>query len=175
MRFLLMIGLAVLVVVGLAYGYGSSLPREHVVASQVTLSQPPEAVWAVVRDPSTLVGTWSDLTRSERAAVEGSREAWDQTIGTSSMRIMISEARPPVRLVTTVVADEEADFGGRWTYQLSPVPGGTQLTITEAGWIQSPLYRVMGRTFGLHGSIEGYLKAIGQHFNEGVRPVRVKP
>lgn len=175
MRFLLLIGLAVLVVVGLAYGYGSSLPREHQVASRVTLAQPTETVWAVVRNPAALVGTWPKLTRAQRVADAGGREIWEEEVDGFAMRIAISETRPPVRLVTTIQADDDADFGGRWTYQLAAVQGGTELTITEAGWIRSPLYRVMGRMFGLHASIEGYLKAIGQHFNEGVRPERVNP
>jgi len=173
LRFLLLIGLVIVGVVGLAAAYGASLPREHAVTSRVVLAQPPDAVWAVVRNPAALVGTWSDLTRAQRAPDQGGREVWNETVDGFEMRIVITEARPPVKLVTTVDADPDAVFGGQWTYQLASAPGGTQLTITEAGWIGNPLYRVMGRMFGLHNSIDGYLKAIGQHFNEVVRPERV--
>ncbi|MFN2325832.1 MAG: SRPBCC domain-containing protein [Gemmatimonadales bacterium] len=173
LRFLLLIVAFILVIVGVTFAYGNSLPREHVVTSRIELNQPIDQVWTVVRNPAALRGTWSDLTSAERVTDASGRETWVQVVDGFEMRLQITEAQPPRRMVTTVMADAEAAFGGTWTYVLAATPGGTQVTITEAGYINSPLYRAMGQMFGLHGSIDGYLKALGTHFTEAVRPERL--
>ncbi len=173
LRFLLLIVAFMLVIVGATFAYGSSLPREHLVTSRIELAQPVDQVWAVVRNPAALRGTWGDLTSAERVTNASGRETWAQTVDGVDILLQVTEAQPPRRMVTTVVAGADAPFGGTWTYVLAPVQGGTQVTITEDGWIESPLYRAMGRMFGLHGSIEGYLKALGTHFSEVVRPERL--
>ena len=173
MGFLIRVALGIAVIVGVAAAWGSSLPREHVAASRIVLAQPIEQVFAVVRNPAALVGTWGDLSHAERAAVAGGREAWDQVIGGDPMRILVTSVRPPTQMVTTIDAAPDAVFGGTWTYQLRQVPEGTEVTITENGWIQNPLFRVMSCVFGHHGTLEGYLRALGQHFTQGVRPERV--
>jgi hypothetical protein len=174
LRIFVLIVLFLAIVVGLAAAWGNSLPREHVVASRIVLPQRIDQVWAVVRDPTPLVGVWPDLTRFTRTTDESGREVWVQTVDGFSMRLTVTQNRPPTRLVTTIDATPDAAFGGRWTYDLKPAAGGTELTVTEAGWIANPFYRVMGRLFGLHSSIEGYLKGVAQHFAEGARPERVE-
>lgn len=173
MRFLIRIVLIMAVIAGIGAAWGSSLPREHVVASRVVINQPIDQVFAVVRNPAALVGTWGDLTRAERVAGPPGRETWEQVVGGEAMRITVTGVRPPSQMVTTIEAAPDAMFGGSWTYQLRAVPEGTEVTVTEAGWVNNPLFRVMGRIFGLHGSIEGYLRALGTHFTEAVRPERV--
>src|SRR5690606_25757917 len=66
LRFLLMIVTAMLVIVGVAFAFGSSLPREHVATSRIELAQPIDQVWTVVRNPAALRGVWGDLTSAER-------------------------------------------------------------------------------------------------------------
>jgi uncharacterized protein YndB with AHSA1/START domain len=173
LRFLLLIATAVVLIISATFAYGSSLPREHVATSRAVLSQPIEQVWEVVRNPAALRGTWSDLTSAERVPAASGMETWVQVVDGFEMRLQVTNVQPPRRLVTTIVPDADSTFGGAWTYELTPVQGGTQVTITESGWIGNPFYRVLGRVFGLHRSIEGYLKALGTHFAEGVRPERV--
>ncbi|MCL4865358.1 MAG: SRPBCC family protein [Gemmatimonadales bacterium] len=174
MGFLIRVGLGIAVIVGLAAAWGASMPREHVAASRIVLSQPIDQVFAVVRNPAALVGTWGDLSQAERVAGPGNREVWEQVVGGDPMRIIITSLRPPTQMVTTIDAPPDAVFGGTWTYQLRPVPEGTEVTLTEAGWIANPLFRVMSRVIGHHTTLEGYLKALGQHFTQGVRPERLQ-
>jgi hypothetical protein len=91
------------------------------------------------------------------------------------MQLDVVEATPPSRLVTRVVEEKGAPFGGTWIYALTPAAaGGTTVRITEAGWIGPPPFRVMGRVFGLHATIDGLLVALGKRFGEAVEPTHVQ-
>ncbi|MFN2315233.1 MAG: hypothetical protein ABR602_01035, partial [Gemmatimonadales bacterium] len=102
LRFLLLIVAFILVIVGVTFAYGNSLPREHVVTSRIELNQPIDQVWTVVRNPAALRGTWSDLTSAERVTDASGRETWVQVVDGFEMRLQITEAQPPRRMVTTV-------------------------------------------------------------------------
>jgi hypothetical protein len=58
------------------------------------------------------------------------------------------------------IADPNLPFGGTWTFEITPAPGGARLRITEDGEIYNPLFRFMARfIFGYEGTINGYLSA----------------
>lgn len=76
------------------------------------------------------------------------------------------EETPPTRLVTRI-ADRNLPFGGAWTHEITPEPGGCLVKITEAGEIYNPIFRFMARfVFGYNGSIEAYLRALHKKFGE---------
>ena len=167
----IIIGLAILVAI--IYAIGLGLPRAHRAESRITLEKPPEAVWTVVRDPSALVGTWSMLKSAKRVQGAGGREVWEQDAG-FPMRLIIESADPPRRLVTRIDADEDAAFGGTWTYSLTPAGRGTTLSIVEDGYVGNPLFRVMMAVMGTHRTLDGYLRALADKLDEPVRPEHVK-
>jgi len=149
---------------------GMLLPREHVASSGVTLRQPPESVWAVVRDLGGVPRWWPEVATSQPVTDPAGREVWRQEVGGSPMTFVVTEAVAPRRLVTTIDAPPGAAFGGTWSYALAPVGGGTRVIVTEAGWIANPLYRVMANLMGRHGTLDDYLVAIGARFGETVTP-----
>ncbi len=170
------IGIGVLVgVVGLAALIGASLPRNHVASSAITLKQPPDSVWAVIRDLGSVPSWWSDVKQSVRLPDQDGRERWEQQAGMGPMRLEIAESQPPARLVTRIVTPPGAAFGGTWTYEIAPAAGGSRMTVTEDGWVANPLFRFMARTiFSMHGTMDGYLRALGERFGESVRPEHVR-
>ena len=168
---------AILIVIGtvaallaIAWVAGSLLPRDHVASSTITLPQPPDSVWPVVRDPAALKGVWSDLTEARRVEDPAGREVWEEKVSGFDMRVIIEESTPPSRLVTRIDAPPDADFGGRWVYRLAPEAAGTSVTVTEEGWVGNPLFRLMSKLGGQHSSIDGYLTALGRRFGADVRP-----
>jgi uncharacterized protein YndB with AHSA1/START domain len=169
---LVLAGLAALVV--LVFLVGLLLPREHVAASRVTLAQPVDSVWAVVDDPRTLLGVWPELTEVTRLPDREGKAVWREKVGGWEMTLVVEESDPPRRLVGRIDAAPDAAFGGRWVYDLAPVPGGTTLTVTEEGWIANPAYRSMAAVMGLHRSLDQYLRAVGRKFGEEVRPEHVR-
>ena len=164
-------GLVALVVIVLVVG--ALLPRDHVAGSSVVLRQPADSVWRAVRDVAGVTSWWPDVVSSQRVADSAGREIWEQKLKNGfAMRLIVTEDVPPRRLVMTIDASADAPFGGRWTYELSPADGGTRLAVTEAGYVNNPLFRVMSRfVFGYHATQDGYLKALGKKLGADVQPV----
>lgn len=169
----LLVGIgAIIVLVGLLAIYGALLPRTHVASSSIVLKQPPDSVWPVIRDLGALPSWWRDVKRSVRLPDEGGKERWEQQTGMGPMSLEIAESLPPVRLVTRIIPRPgAADFGGTWTYEIAVAGGGSRITITEEGWVANPLFRFMSyKVFGLYGTMDGCLKALGSRFGESVQP-----
>lgn len=167
-------GVAVLVgLVAIVAVVGVLLPREHSATSSIVLGQPPDSVWPVVRDVGLLADWWPDVDRVERVEDPAGREVWRQHLRVGvPMAIVVTEDVPPTRFVTEIDAPDGAPFGGSWTYEVHAADGGTRVTITEDGWIANPFFRFMANlVFGVHGTMDSYLEALGHRFNEDVQPV----
>jgi uncharacterized protein YndB with AHSA1/START domain len=150
---------------------GAFIPRDHRATSTVTLRQPPDSIWKVVRDLGGITAWWPDMKESQRLPDKDGREAWRQKTGGFDMALVVMEAQGPRRLVTQIDAPEGAAFGGTWTYELAPADGGTRISVTEAGWIANPIFRFLSRfVFGYYGTLDGYLKHLGKRFGEDVKP-----
>lgn len=163
------VGLVLLLVIA-----GLMLPRDHVATSAVSLRQPPESVWLAVRDLGGVPAWWSEVTSAERVPDAAGRESWRQTVSGFAMTFIVQTDEPPRRLVTAIDTTGGAAFGGTWTYQLAPEETGTRVTVTEAGWIANPLFRAMSAIMGQHGTLDGYLVALGRRFGEAVTPEHVE-
>lgn len=174
MKWILIIGVALVALVVVVLVIGALLPRDHVAASSVVLRQPRDTVWRAVRDFANTATWWREVQTSQRAADSAGRELWEQKLKNGfTMRLIITEDAPPRRLVTTIDAPANAPFGGTWTYDLTEADGGTRLTVTERGYINNPVFRFMSRfIFGYHATQEGYLRALGTKLGEDVQPIR---
>jgi uncharacterized protein YndB with AHSA1/START domain len=166
-----------LVLVGLAavvFAIGLGLPRNHRATSRILLEKPPEAVWAIVSDPTSLLGTWSELKSARRTSDGRGREVWEQNAGGFDMRLIVERSEAPSRLVTRIDAAEDAAFGGTWTYAITPSGANTVLTITEDGYVGNPFFRVMMAIMGKYRTIDGYLKAVAEKLEDVARPDHVR-
>jgi len=168
----LIVGVAVIVaLVALMAIVGALLPRDHRATSTITLHQPPDSVWTVVRDLGGIPAWWHEARESVRLPDKDGHEAWRQKVGGFDMPLVVLESQPPRRLVTKIDSPAGAAFGGTWTYELTPDGDGTRISVTEAGWIANPIFRFMSRfLFGYYGSLDGYLKALGKRYGETVTP-----
>jgi len=174
MRIVLGIVIGLIAVVAIAFVVGLLLPREHSASSRVTLKSAPAQVWPVVRDLSSLVGTWSELKSARRLPDENGKEVWEQNAGGFDMRLIVEEASEPTRLVTRIDTPPDAAFGGTWTYRVEPAGAGTQVTVTEDGYVSNPIFRVMMTVMGVHRTADNYLKALGKKLGETVTAEHVR-
>jgi uncharacterized protein YndB with AHSA1/START domain len=151
---------------------GAFLPRDHRATSTITLRQPRDSVWRVVRDLGGVTAWWPEMKESARLPDRDGKEVWRQKIGGFDAALIVLEATAPGRMVTQIDTSQGGAFGGTWTYELTVANGGTRITVTEAGWISNPIFRFMSKfLFGYYGSLDGYLKALGKRYGEAVTPV----
>ena len=174
LRFLRRIIVLGLVLGALAYGIGWTMPRDHVASSRIQLSAPRDSVWAVLRNFGDYPKWDTDFKSSVRGESHNGRETWVQESGGMTMSIAITQAQPPSRLVTEIVTDEKSAWGGVWTYDIVSNGAGTEVTITEEGWIKSPPFRVMMKLMGVHSTMDGVLKNLGARFGDTVTPEHLK-
>jgi len=174
MRLLKKLVLLLVVLAAAVYAWGISLPREHSASSRIQLTASRDSVWAVVR----AFGDYPKWDADFKSSVKGERlnghETWVQDAGGMTMTVALTKVQPPSLLVTEIVTDETSQWGGIWTYAITAVGAGTEITITEDGWIKSPIFRVMMKLMGQHSTMDGVLKHLGARFGEQVTPEHVK-
>ena len=126
-----------LVVAGIA-AIGSLLPRNHKASRTLRLTLPPADVWPVLI----------------------------QATEASDVPVDVLERDPPRRLVTRVT-EKEKNFGGTWTITIAPTPSGSDITITEDGWVANPIFRFASRfIIGHHATMDALLKQVAKTLNE---------
>ncbi len=172
MKFLIKLVMVVMfLVIGGAYLYGRGLPREHVVTSSIIVVAPTDTVFKVVRNIGGQREWWPSLKSVER--IQGSaRESWRQDLGpaTGSIDIEVGNVVAGRSMQTHILNAEEQGWGGTWYYEVISGASGTQIRLTEEGWIDSPVNRTIRRFRGAHRTIDSYLIALGGHFGEPSTP-----
>jgi len=173
MRFLKKLILLIVVLVAAVYAAGRSMPREHSASSRIQLTAPRDSVWTVLRAFGDYPKWNTDFKSSVKGEPVSGHEVWVQDVGGMTMSVALTEVRPPSRLVSEIVTDEKSQWGGVWTYELATTGAGTEVTITEDGWVKSPFFRVMMKAMGTHRTMDGMLKHLGVRFGEQVTPEHV--
>ncbi|MHB1313122.1 MAG: SRPBCC family protein [Gemmatimonadaceae bacterium] len=173
-RFLLRAVLALVILFCAAYVFGLGMPRDHVVASRINLSASPDSVFSVLRALGDYPAWDKDYSSSVRGKSRSGREVWVQEVTGMTMSVEVRESRAPSRLVTQVVTDEKSQWGGTWTYEVKSTGAGTEVTITEQGWIKFPPLRVLMKMMGSHRTADRVLKNLGARFDELVMPSHVR-
>ncbi|HEY6194805.1 MAG TPA: hypothetical protein VI504_07145 [Candidatus Eisenbacteria bacterium] len=156
----------------LAVLLGLMLPRRHVAVTTAVLDRPVGEVWLAISDMESQAAWRSDLKGVKRLPDHAGHPVWMQKTDMGDWPLEVTEVSPPVWLVAAV-ADSSQGFGGTWTYELLALRAGTRVTITERGFIDSPFYRFLAWfVFGLHASQETFLRDLGRHFGESVKPMK---
>jgi uncharacterized protein YndB with AHSA1/START domain len=170
MRFLKKLLIVLVVLVAGVYVAGLSMPREHKAASRVQLTAPRDSVWSVLRNFGDYPKWHPDFKTSVKGERRNGHEVWVQEVGGMTMSVEFLEIHPPSNLVTEIITDEKSQWGGIWTYDLVANGTGTEVTITEEGWVKSPFFRVLMKVMGTHSTMDSVLKHLGAKFGEQVTP-----
>jgi len=167
-----LIALALLLVLaGSAAAIGTFVPLDHSASMKATYRQSPETIWEVITDFPEAPSWRPEITSVERGEEVNGHPVWIEVSDFGPMPLEVAEMDPPRRMVLRI-AGEDLAFGGTWTYDIRPEPGGASLTITEDGQIYNPIFRFMARfVFGYEATMGAYLKSLGLRFGEEAEPL----
>ena len=136
MRIAIYIVVSLIAVVGIVALIGFFLPVGHEASRSAEFNKPPDVVWALIADPNSYGGWWKG----------------------ADVKTAVVESVPPKKLVTKIV--DETQFGGTWTWEITPTPSGSRLTITERGEIYNVVFRTLAKYgFGYTGTMDSFLEA----------------
>ena len=136
MRIAIWIVVSLIAIVGTIALIGYFLPVSHHASRSAEFNKPPEVVFALIADPASYRGWWDG----------------------ADVKSEVVERVPPSKLVTKIVG--ETQFGGTWTFEITPTPAGARMTITERGEIYNPIFRALAKyVFGYTGTMESCLAA----------------
>jgi uncharacterized protein YndB with AHSA1/START domain len=162
-----LVGLILLLVI-----VGMLLPRKHIATSTLEVTKPPAEVWALVRDLGQVPAFWPEIKSSVRQPDRNGHEVWLQTMKNGfALPLEIDEDQPPSRLVTRIAIEGKAPFGGIWIYTISASGAGSRVSVTEDGFVDNPLFRVVSKAMGHHATLDSYLRALAKRLGETAEPV----
>ena len=136
MKWILWTLVTLVATVGIVAAVGFFLPVGHEASRSADFNKPPEAVFALIADPNSYQ-TW-----------------WDG----ADVKVAVVESEPPSKLVTKII--DETQFGGTWTFEVTPTPTGSRMTITERGEIYNVVFRALAKfVFGYTSTMDSCLQA----------------
>ena len=145
---------------------GWMLPKEHSVTREARFHQPPDAIWKAITDIDAMPSWRQGLKSIKHMPDQNGMTAWAETSDSGTIPFETVTSRPPSKLVVRI-ADPKLPFGGTWTYEITPVAGGSSLRIREDGEVYNPLFRFLTRfVFGYYGTMDTYLKSLAKKFGE---------
>jgi hypothetical protein len=167
MKWVILIGGTVFLVVALMALIGALLPVKHYAARKARFGQTPEEIYSVLAGPP---GWRSDIKASGPLPEKNGRQQWwEQDKHGQKITYELVEASPPLRRVVRI-AGAGLPFGGTWTVEIAPqAAGGSEVRIAEAGEVYNVFFRFLSRfVFGYTGAIEKYLRDLGTKTGEAV-------
>jgi uncharacterized protein YndB with AHSA1/START domain len=155
------------------FAIGSFLPRDHVARMSIELAAPPDRIWTLVSDLAGTARWRKDISAVTVESAPGGPVRYVEQSSHGKIPFEIVSQDPPRRQVVRVV-DDDQPFGGTWTWELTPAAAGTRITITEAGFVKNPLFRVMSKlVFKPTNTIRSYLQALARELGEAAEPREV--
>ena len=149
---------------------GSQVPKGHTASRSILLKQPPEQVYAVIRDFGSAPSWRSDVKRIEVQPQSSGPLHFREEGRNGTINYELAEDVPNQRMVTRIL-DTDLGYSGKWTYVFAAENGATRVTITEDGEVSNVLFRFISRyIFGHTATLDGYLTSLAKRFGEEAKP-----
>jgi len=159
----------VLLVAGVAM-IGSLLPRRHVATRSAVVQASPERLFALISGSQE----WRpDVKSCELIEKDGKHFQRETSRRGETVLYEVRGSRPPLAIERRI-ATEHLPYGGKWSFALEPVNGGssqeTRVRITEDGEVYNPIFRFVSRfVMGHTAMLDAYLKALGKAVGQDTR------
>lgn len=159
MRYVLGSMVVLVTIAGLMVAGGYMLPIAHTASRDAVVAAQASDVFATLSDVEHYPQWWSAVARVEVLSRDG-RLRFREHLSDGAVVMEVEQSAPPNRFVTRI-ADPGQPFGGTWTFELTPAGSGTRVTLTEAGEVYNPVFRLLSHfVFGYTGTMESCLRAL---------------
>ena len=162
-----------LIVTAVAFADGMMLPVNHSVTVTGVIPAEPARTFAIITNVAEGAAWRSEIKAVEVLPPDNGRDHWIEDLGHDMKMDFIATATDPIRdqghAVRTVLLNDP-NYGGTWTYEVMPGPsnGQTTVRITEAGYINPPIYRfMMAHIFGPTHNLDVYLSDLQKRAGNG--------
>jgi hypothetical protein len=159
------IGVLGLLVAGVVV-IGLLLPKRHVASRSAVIQATPEKLFALISGSQE----WRpDVKSCELVEKDGKHFQRETSRRGETVLYELEGSRPPLAIERRI-ATEHLPYGGKWSFALEPVDGGTIVRITEDGEVYNPIFRFVSRfVMGHTAMLDSYLKALGKAVGQDVR------
>lgn len=139
---------SLLIVGGLViYLIGQTQPERHTTSITFTLTRAPAQVWTALTDYGRMPEWWPAVKAVQlETKPDGEIITWNSDKHGQRVGFRTKESSAPHRLVREIVGDD-LPFGGTWTFDLADSGNATRVTLTEDGFVKSPVLRGIARIF----------------------------
>jgi len=169
-KFLVGAIIVIVLLVGSIAAIGYQLPIAHTASRSIFLHQPPNNIYATVRDFASHPSWNSDLKSVVVEQQPDGRIHFRETGTNGTVNYELFEDVPEQKIVIRIL-DNDLGYSGKWTYRFAPEGNGSRISITEEGEISNVIFRFASRyVFGQTATMDSYLTALGRHFGETVTP-----
>ena len=154
MKVLLIVASLVVLLVLMVVAIGTALPQNHTASRSAFIRATPDQVFRLVSGPQD----WrADLKQFKVGEENGHPVIRETDKHGQTITYEVVQSQPPNQLKRTI-ADKSLPFGGSWTWNIQPQPGGSAVTIIEEGEIYNPVFRFLSRfVIGHTRTIDNYL------------------
>ncbi|MGA2833187.1 MAG: SRPBCC family protein [Terracidiphilus sp.] len=146
---------------------GTMLPKQHVATRRAVIQATPVQLFALISGSQT----WRPEVKScELIDGEAGRHFQRETSRRGETVLYELQGSRPPFAIERRIATENLPYGGKWSFTLEPVDGGTKVRITEDGQVYNPVFRFVSRfVIGQTAMLDAYLKALGKAVGQDAR------
>jgi uncharacterized protein YndB with AHSA1/START domain len=169
MKYALIVVAVIAVAVLMVLIAGWMLPVGHRATREATYGASPAEIFRLITDVDAFPDWRPSVKKVEVLPAVNGHSRFREIGRNGAILYEVDTVVPNERLIGRI-ADRSLPFGGKWTYELSPVGDSTTLRITEDGEIYNPIFRFASRfIIGQTATIDQYLGDVGKRLGRASR------
>jgi hypothetical protein len=167
MRYLLIAGGVMALLILSVLVIGARLPRHHLVSRSAAYRATPEQLFVLIAGPQD----WRPgIVHYELLSAADGRELTRETTRSGESITYEVLDRVPPKLLKRRIATENLPYTGTWTYVLQPDGEITTVRITEDGEVYNPVFRFISKfILGETRTMDDYLRALAKATGEKIQ------
>lgn len=165
MKWILRIAAACVFLLLLLCAIGLLMPRDQSFTVSTQIAEPPQAVWNVLTDCAAQPAWRPELRSCARMADADGRIGYQLTYASGRiLKIEVVESIPPENIEVRVL---HLPAGGKlaWIFNLTPLDGGTQVSLTQNDEMKNLLARFIFRAVFRNEHPNDFLHALARKFD----------